>query len=79
MTGKARKQGISLGGLIIGTMVLLLFHSVGISSGVAANYPSKPIRIIIPSGAGGTNDQVARMVIEAMAEARLAAKALSPV
>jgi tripartite-type tricarboxylate transporter receptor subunit TctC len=61
MTGRTAKYAISLGGLIIG-IVLLLFQSVGISSGTAAGYPSKPVRVIIPSAAGGTNDQVSRMV-----------------
>lgn len=65
MTGRAAKHGISLRGLIIWTSVLILFHGGGAAlaaGAAAANFPSKPIRLIIPSAAGGTNDQVARMV-----------------
>ena len=44
-------------------MIALLALSLGLSAaGLAADYPSKPIKVIVPFGAGGETDIVARMV-----------------
>ncbi len=37
-------------------------------SGAAAQYPEKPITIVVPTAAGGANDAMARVVGQAMAE-----------
>jgi tripartite-type tricarboxylate transporter receptor subunit TctC len=50
-------------------LALLLGHSwCGAQSIAAADYPSKPIRIIVPFPAGGPTDIAARVVGQAMAE-----------
>ena len=44
-------------------MIALLALIIGLpATGVAADFPSKPIKIIVPFGAGGETDIVARMV-----------------
>src|SRR4051794_41942697 len=35
-------------------------------SGQAADYPSRPIRLVIPYGAGGSGDQIARPWVDRM-------------
>lgn len=50
---------------------LLGIALLGVALGAAAqqNYPSRPIRIIVPSGAGGGTDSTTRMVLPKMDEA----------
>lgn len=44
------------------TASLLLFNASAVS---AADYPSKPIKVIVPNGAGGSTDIVSRLVAQA--------------
>jgi tripartite-type tricarboxylate transporter receptor subunit TctC len=45
------------------SMIALLAFIIGLpTAGVTADYPSKPIKVIVPFGAGGETDIVARMV-----------------
>ncbi|MGE5525783.1 MAG: Bug family tripartite tricarboxylate transporter substrate binding protein [Rhodospirillaceae bacterium] len=43
--------------------------ALGVSAACAAAYPEKPIRVIVPTPAGGTPDVVARMVTPGLASA----------
>ncbi len=50
--------------------VLIGLHAVGVASQASAqSWPSKPIRVIIPFGAGSATDIVPRIVFEAMSPA----------
>jgi len=51
-------------GLIVAT-VLLAMHT---GAGAAENYPSRPVRIIIPSGAGGITDILGRVIAPRLTE-----------
>ena len=54
----------------INACVLALFASVSASTAVAAdNYPSRPIRVIVPSPPGGGNDIMARIGAQRLSEA----------
>lgn len=52
--------------LIVGMGVCGLFAATGLH---AQAYPSKPIRVIVPTAAGGTGDLLARFVAERLGEA----------
>ncbi|WP_170984303.1 Bug family tripartite tricarboxylate transporter substrate binding protein [Rhodoligotrophos defluvii] len=45
-----------------------LLLAVGISAASAENYPTKPIRMIVPFAAGGSTDTTARIIAEGMTE-----------
>lgn len=47
---------------------LICFALAGTFSANAADYPSRPIRMIVPFGAGGSVDLVARLMAQAMSE-----------
>ena len=54
---------------ILARIVLTLAAFAFASSAAAQNYPSKPIRIIIPFAAGGTSDILARLIGPKLTEA----------
>jgi len=47
------------------------FISVSIATSLAQTYPSKPIELVSPTGAGGGSDLVARMVADIIAKEKL--------
>jgi tripartite-type tricarboxylate transporter receptor subunit TctC len=48
--------------------VALLFSLGAAATAIAADYPAKPIRLIVPFAAGGGNDAVARTIAQRLAE-----------
>ncbi|MEE8290090.1 MAG: tripartite tricarboxylate transporter substrate binding protein BugD, partial [Candidatus Tectomicrobia bacterium] len=52
-------------GLFLGALLIL---GVGVSPALADSYPSKPITLIIPMGAGGSHDLNARVFTSVMPE-----------
>ncbi len=54
---------------IFGHCVLLLASAVFAGSAVAQDWPSKPVRIIVPYAAGGNSDSMARLVAQRLSEA----------
>ncbi|WP_234413728.1 tripartite tricarboxylate transporter substrate binding protein [Ideonella sp. A 288] len=50
------------------TTALLLAGALSVPAAQAADYPSKPIRIVVPYSAGGSTDALARMVGERMGQ-----------
>ena len=59
---------LKLGGMLTGAMVAAAMLVAPATAQDAANYPSKPIRIVIPFGAGGGNDLFARLVGQKFSE-----------
>lgn len=43
--------------------------AVALSSATAQGYPSKPIRFVVPWSAGGSTDQVARILAQPLSQA----------
>ena len=58
-----RKRGFSFAAMVITAAALLLPQAVH-----AQNYPNKPVRLILPFGAGGVADVTARLVTERLGE-----------
>ena len=58
-----RKRGFSFAAMVITAAALLLPQAVH-----AQNYPNKPVRLILPFGAGGVADVTARLVTEKLGE-----------
>lgn len=58
-----------LGMALAGCAAALLAAVPAISFGQAADYPTKPVRIIVPFGPGGSTDQLARLVAERLSQA----------
>lgn len=52
-----------------GCVAALLAVAPTISFGQAADYPTKPVRIIVPFAPGGSTDQLARLVAERLSQA----------
>ena len=51
---------IKLGGALLGAALAVMSATTAPAQDAAANYPSKPIRVIVPFAAGGGNDIFAR-------------------
>lgn len=51
------------------TLLLMLVAAAAAAAQPAANYPNKPIRIIVPQSAGGSTDLTARLVAQKLADA----------
>jgi tripartite-type tricarboxylate transporter receptor subunit TctC len=52
--------------LAVGLAVVVLGNATRSQADEAENYPSRTVRIIVPSGAGGTTDIVARLIAQAL-------------
>ena len=65
--GEALGEGDhTLGGtFMIGALALVLFANASV---FAQSYPNKPVRMIVPSGAGGAPDILGRLVAQKLAE-----------
>lgn len=50
-------------------LLLMVSTTAAIAAQPAVNYPSKPIRIVVPQSAGGSTDLTARLVAQKLAEA----------
>lgn len=48
--------------------IKLLFCLCFLSSGAGAAYPERPVRIVVPTGAGGVTDVVARVIAQRLGE-----------
>ena len=53
----------------IARRVLLVFCALALGSAQAQNYPSKPVRVVVPFPAGGSVDTVARWVSQKLSDA----------
>ena len=51
-------------GKILLVLLILVFLLGFMGTGVAQNYPTKPIRVIVPFSAGGSNDLIGRALAE---------------
>ncbi len=50
-------------------ILLIFFCATGISTVTAQSYPNKPVRLVVPFGAGGGTDIAGRLVAQAMTDA----------
>ena len=50
--------------LRLGAIATVLFCTTGASPALSADYPTKPIKIVVPYSAGGSTDTLARVVAE---------------
>src|SRR5262250_1302220 len=53
---------------IVSTCVLLLAHAGAARAQAPAGYPSKPIRLLVPYGAGGVGDQTMRLLANQLSQ-----------
>src|SRR5512141_2470482 len=68
--GPRREEGG--GGSVVRSRVLLLAATIAFAafaSGVAAQYPEKPVRIIVPFSPGGGSDLTSRVLSQRLTEA----------
>ncbi|MEO5738686.1 MAG: tripartite tricarboxylate transporter substrate binding protein, partial [Variovorax sp.] len=52
----------------LASLALLAHAGAALAQPAAANYPSRPIRVILPLGPGSTTDVVARMFSERLGQ-----------
>ncbi len=57
--------------LILFGIAVSIGFVLGLTSPVSAGYPEKPIKVIVPYGAGGLSDTIARMVVNTINEKKL--------
>jgi tripartite-type tricarboxylate transporter receptor subunit TctC len=64
VTGRTLRGGL----FVLSALIVSAIHPAHAQSNAAANYPNKPIRVIVGFGAGGGNDIFARLVGQKMTE-----------
>src|SRR3954471_4986669 len=68
-TGRTSMGMIKLGGALLAAVVAVVAAvPAATAQDAAANYPAKPIRVIVPFAAGGGNDIFARLVGQKLGE-----------
>ena len=67
-TLSADERDALAGEYVLGTLPAPLREAVQARLALAQAFPSKPIRIVVPSGAGGITDLLARIVGQKLAE-----------
>lgn len=68
LKGLAKGWGLRVLVLTIGFTGLLVVDAARSQADDVANYPSRTVRLIVPSAAGGTTDVVARLIAEALSQ-----------
>jgi tripartite-type tricarboxylate transporter receptor subunit TctC len=62
----ARRMSVALLSLTTGFAVAMLANVTKSRADETTSYPSRPVHIIVPSGAGGTSDVVSRVIAQAL-------------